>query len=709
MSDALQASPRADRNPALVAVAHGVAASWFTALYAPLAIAFVAFLAGATGAILGHRAANRGLRTPVLVGTGLGLTAMGLVWNGLATALPLLPSWVGPGLALRVGELGSFGLASLGVSFALRSLGSRIRSFVVLEVAAFAAIALQQLAAHRFGAIHRPFELADVMLLAGQDPAIGFYAFGALAAAVVGMFLVRERSPWRLLYHVVFLGSLLLTCLIASITGYLPVPSPEQAQSQRETEDEHRSPSGGQGQGESGNSQGKVAVAVVVFHDDYSTPLETYYFRQESFSRFDGARLAPGIDPDLAPTPPSRPFEVAEPPPSGATRMRVQTTIGMLIRSPGAIALESPIRYEPQRNTNPQRFSTVYRVTSLASEVPYDQLVGREVGSPAWSEYERRLYTAPHPDPRYPELARRIVDEMLPPEIREDPVAQTMAITTWLGREGQYSLHHLQDAGPDPGSEFLFGEKIGFCVHFANAAVHLLRALGIPSRIGAGFAVAESERQGGSSMLLMQHMAHAWPEIYVEGEGWMVADVYPERSLEPPFEPGDVELARLLGEMARGEIPPPSATPPPVAEVVAEVIREAPRYARFALYALVGIFVLLQITRLFRRIHPRFAGAAALPRAAYRSVADALAEAGIRRARGESREAFASRIAAEAPTFVGITDALEASAFGGREYHARVGRLADASRRARAELRAKVPLWRRLLAILDPISFLTAR
>ena len=93
-------------------------------------------------------------------------------------------------------------------------------------------------------------------------------------------------------------------------------------------------------------------------------------------------------------------------------------------------------------------------------------------------------------------------------------------------------------------------------MHFANSAVHLLRALGIPSRVGAGFAVAESERQGGSSLLLMQHMAHAWPEVYVEGEGWMVADVYPERSLEPPFEPGDVELARLLGEMARGEIPP---------------------------------------------------------------------------------------------------------------------------------------------------------
>jgi len=696
--------------PALATIAHGVAASWFTSLFAPFGIAFLAFVSGIVGSILGVRLARRPIRTPFLPLVGAAVVLAGAVWNALITALPFVPSLIGPSFALRLGEIGSFCVGCAGVSIGLRALSTRTRAFVGLEVAAFVVIAVQQLAGHRFGSIHRPYEVADVMLLAGQDPSIAFYAFGALGAGVVGLLLVREKSAFRAVYHFAFLGVLLVICLVASITGFLPVPSPEQARSQRDDQSEQQSPSGGgRGSSSSGSSNGKVAVAVVVFHDDYSSPLETYYFRQETFSRFDGPRLALGVDPDLIASPPTRSVEVTQPPPRAVDRVQIATTVGALIRTPRPIGLESPLRYEPQRNTNPQRFSAVYRVTSLAAELPYDELIGRPVGSLSWSDYEKHFYTEPHPDPRYGVLAHEIVDEMLPEELRADPIAQTAAITTWLGREGQYSLHHLQDTGPDPGSEFLFGERIGFCVHFANSAVHLMRALGIPSRVVGGFAVAESERQGGSSLLLMQHMAHAWPEVYVDGEGWMVADVYPQRSLEPPFEPSDVELARLLGEMARGEIPPPPVDPPRSAEVVAELVRSGPKLVRLLGFMLGFVVAALYAAKIGRRFHPRFARSSVLPRSAYRSVVDALAESGLRRARGESREAFAARIAHVAPSFVAVTDALEARAFGGRAYAERVPELVRSASAARRELRRTVPVMRRVVCVLDPISFLTAR
>ena len=48
-----------------------------------------------------------------------------------------------------------------------------------------------------------------------------------------------------------------------------------------------------------------------------------------------------------------------------------------------------------------------------------------------------------------------------------------------------------------------------------------MRALGIPARVGSGYAVDESARQGGSAILLSGANSHAWPEIYVDGVGWV--------------------------------------------------------------------------------------------------------------------------------------------------------------------------------------------
>ena len=88
-----------------------------------------------------------------------------------------------------------------------------------------------------------------------------------------------------------------------------------------------------------------------------------------------------------------------------------------------------------------------------------------------------------------------------------------------------------------------------------------MRSLGVPARVATGYAVSESARQGGSSLLLSGAASHAWPEIYIDGYGWVVLDVYPERALDPPEQPMDADLQRLLGELARGASPIPlSAT-----------------------------------------------------------------------------------------------------------------------------------------------------
>ncbi len=710
--------PDLDRTPRLASFAHGVAASFFAAMYAPNWLSVLAFACGVAGAVLGVRLARTSLRTPVLALPGLLAVFVAWLSARLVTGTGIVAETLGPTLTLHASDVILFPVGALGLSAALRSLSTRYRAFVGLEVLAFAMIALQLFVDHRFGAINRPFEIADPMLAAGRDPTLAFLLFGALAVGVVGLLMMRERSVPRAVYHFAALFALVLSCVITTRLGKLPSPPPpEGGQGENQQEQEDRGASGGAGGSSSGNrgesrndSQRRVAVAVVVFHDDYSSPLETYYFRQESFSRFDGPRLVAGIDDDMLAEFPTGSEQVIAAPPDVGEREPVATTVALVGEHDHPFGLESPFRFAPADNPSPERFLRVYDVSSRASAVPFVEMLDRPLGSSTWSAEQRSFYTAPHPDPRYGELARRIVEELLPADVRDNPVAQVAAIAEWLGREGQYSLHHLGEDGADPATEFLFGERIGYCVHFAHSAVHLMRALGIPSRVVGGYAVPESNRQGGSSLLISRDYGHAWPEIYVEGMGWMVADVHPERSLEPPIPPPDIELTRILGEMARGEAPPP---PPELPDVPTEVIAAISEHAESAGH-LAGLSALLGLLALYawkaaRRVSPRFVPARHLPRAAYRSVLDALAESGIRRAHGETREAFAARLEHLVPSFAEVTRLHVAEAFGGQAHRARLETLRDASVASRRELRGGVKLWRRVLGALDPISFLTSR
>ena len=47
-------------------------------------------------------------------------------------------------------------------------------------------------------------------------------------------------------------------------------------------------------------------------------------------------------------------------------------------------------------------------------------------------------------------------------------------------------------------------------------------------------------------MLILGGDAHAWPEIYLDGVGWVVVDVHPAKNLEQSGIPPDPDLQRML-------------------------------------------------------------------------------------------------------------------------------------------------------------------
>ena len=103
--------------------------------------------------------------------------------------------------------------------------------------------------------------------------------------------------------------------------------------------------------------------------------------------------------------------------------------------------------------------------------------------------------------------------------------------------------------------EFLFETRAGFCEHYAGAFVVLMRALDVPARVVTGYQGGERNPVDGW-WLVRQADAHAWAEVWLEGQGWTRIDptaaVAPDRierglRLDPGFAgvPG-LDLARPL-------------------------------------------------------------------------------------------------------------------------------------------------------------------
>ncbi len=86
--------------------------------------------------------------------------------------------------------------------------------------------------------------------------------------------------------------------------------------------------------------------------------------------------------------------------------------------------------------------------------------------------------------------------------------------------------------GRDTVDDFLFNTRRGFCEHYASSFVFMMRAAGVPARVVVGY-------QGGELnpfddyLLVHQYDAHAWTEVWLQGQGWVRVDptaaVAPER------------------------------------------------------------------------------------------------------------------------------------------------------------------------------------
>lgn len=685
---------------------------------------FGAFIGGLTGALGADWLTRRQprLRLPSVLLLCLAVLCGGMVVAWLLVSSGWLATLLGPLNALQLSQAVQWFFVVAGSLFALRFSAQRWPLLAVFEVTLVAASVVTRFAAHRDGMVHRPLRIGDWAWSRGVDPVFIFLFLGGLGSLLLAAMLVSEDRRRRLPLHFLALLLVALGLLVFVRTGGLPKPQPAgDLGLTGEPEDPSGKGDGAQGKGSSagddhqmddlpfkddyGNRGSQAPVAVVLLHDDYSPPSGVYYFRQTVFSQYNGQRLVQAtiddVDQDIVRSFPSTPTVVPLVPPLGKERKPLRTSTGLLVDHVRPFALDSPARFSPTRNPNPQRFQRAFEVLSHVQTLPYDAMIGRRPGNAGWTDAQWRHYTEAPKDDRYLQLAEEVI-EGLRPEYRGDPLAQALAVKEYLDVNGIYSRKSKHADSGDPAASFLFGDLTGYCVHFAHAATYLFRSRGIPARVAAGYAVSETSRGQSSSILIRGADAHAWPEIYLEDIGWVVVDLSPQQSLDEPWDEADPELQRMLGDMLRQK---------DWQEDEAEANQPLTLKRVLAALALL-LALLLEVAyaiKLYRRLMPPFGDPRQTYRTAFRAALDSLADAGWRRRYGESREEFSARVSPLAPAFGELTQSHLAHSLGSEEGRRPASEILLLSRRTAWEIGQSMPPWRRLLAALHPWAWLFAR
>jgi transglutaminase-like putative cysteine protease len=104
-----------------------------------------------------------------------------------------------------------------------------------------------------------------------------------------------------------------------------------------------------------------------------------------------------------------------------------------------------------------------------------------------------------------------------------DPRALLARAFQYYNREFTYTLEPPTLDRRDPYDDFLFTTKQGFCEHYAGSFALLMRAAGIPARVVTGYQGGEVNPLNGE-LIVRQADAHAWVELWIEGEGWVRTD-----------------------------------------------------------------------------------------------------------------------------------------------------------------------------------------
>ncbi|TQS30991.1 DUF3488 and transglutaminase-like domain-containing protein [Microbispora sp. KK1-11] len=128
-------------------------------------------------------------------------------------------------------------------------------------------------------------------------------------------------------------------------------------------------------------------------------------------------------------------------------------------------------------------------------------------------ESERYLQLPDGLDPRVAALARRVTADAA------TPYEAAVELQEWFTRAGRFTYDvRASGSGAQALSRFLLRDRTGYCEQFAGAMAVMARLLNIPARVSIGYT---GGTKIGDVWTVRTHDAHAWPELFFDGIGWL--------------------------------------------------------------------------------------------------------------------------------------------------------------------------------------------
>lgn len=127
------------------------------------------------------------------------------------------------------------------------------------------------------------------------------------------------------------------------------------------------------------------------------------------------------------------------------------------------------------------------------------------------------------------------------------------------------------ETGEDSVLYFLNESHAGGSPQFASAAVMLCRIMGLPARYVVGYAASQNlftaQGDGSYRAVLQDDNAHAWAEVYLDGQGWIPLEVTPGMvgELEEVPLDADTSAATQTPDAAQNDAPLPQTESAPAA------------------------------------------------------------------------------------------------------------------------------------------------
>lgn len=139
-----------------------------------------------------------------------------------------------------------------------------------------------------------------------------------------------------------------------------------------------------------------------------------------------------------------------------------------------------------------------------------------DAAGPPPSDIERNYTSFPATsDSPLRKLAERITKHA------STPYDKAMAIQDWFTKPDRftYTLNASHSNTPAGLLRFLTTDREGFCQQFAAGMAALARLSGIPARVAVGYTAGLRQPNGNWQVTTAD--AHAWPELFFEGAGWL--------------------------------------------------------------------------------------------------------------------------------------------------------------------------------------------